>query len=479
MQQFFYLLWQVPYLSGCELMNPLLNPILLSQVLKSYITDPNRLKRFTNEKLEKYQKIQLKKIINYAYKVPMYRDKYKKAGLHPKDIKRIEDIEKLPFITKDDMREYSPNDITSPTFNKKNAIVSRTGGTTGESLAIYFDLYTVVKGMLGFVRALKMYGVDWRKTKMTLLIDLSERSFENEYFINSIFSAIKPVVSQKNIQIFDLFDTSSDVIKKIEEFQPEFIGGYPFAFIQLALLKNKGFGKKISPRCVLSSGSYFDSYSRKFVEKILDTKIYDFYAATETGPIAFECKNGNYHVHSDLVYPEFIMNGEHVSYGKPGTLIITKLYGRGTPIIRYAGIDDLVTPGEKCNCGLSGGIIKKIHGRKCDSILLPDGKMALPSLLDNVFGETVYELKANKIRRIQIIQHKIDSLELKILFDEDLRDIGPTSEEIFSLLKRKLLEKFDSGINLVITEVDKFDKKTPYFVSKIDRAKFVEKMYLV
>jgi phenylacetate-coenzyme A ligase PaaK-like adenylate-forming protein len=314
---------------------------------------------------------------------------------------------------------------------------------------------------------------------MTLLIDLSERSFENQYFVNSTFSAIKPIFSQKNIQIFDLFDTSSDVVKKIDKFQPEFIGGYPFAFIQLALLRNKGFGKNINPRCALSSGSYFDSYSRKFVEDALDTKIYDFYAATETGPIAFECKNGNYHVHSDLIYPEFIKNGEPVSYGEPGNLIITKLYGRGTPIIRYAGIDDLVTPEESCNCGVSGSIIKKIHGRKSDSIFLPDGKMALPSLIDDVFGDAISETKASKIRRIQIIQHKIDSLELKILFDEDLRNIGPSSEEIFSVLKRKLLEKFGSDIKLVIKEVVKFDKKDPYFITKIDRAKFVEKKYLV
>lgn len=460
-------------------MNPLLNPIFFSRLLKSYITDPSRLKRYTNEKLVKYQQVQLKKIVNYAYTVPVYRNKYKNMGVHPRDIKTIDDINKLPFITKDDMRKHLPNGIVSLNFNKKNAFIARTGGTTGESLALYFDLYTSIRAMLGFVRALKMYDINWRKAKMTLLIDLSERSFENEYIVNSTFSAIKPIFSLKNIQIFDLFDTSTDVVKKIDEFRPEFIGGYPFALIQLALLKEKGFGKNIIPRCVLSSGSYFDSSSRKFVEKALDTKIYDFYAATETGPIAFECKNGNYHVHSDLIYPEFLINGENVSYGEPGNLIITKLYGRGTPIIRYAGIDDLVTPEKSCNCGLSGSIIKKIHGRKSDSIFLPNGRMALPSLIDDIFGEAINETKANKIRRIQIIQHKIDNLEFKILFDEDLRNTGPSPEELFSVLKRKLSKKFGSDVKLVIKEVDKFDKKDPYFITKIDRVKFVEKKYLV
>ena len=123
-------------------MNPLLNPIFLSRLLKSYITDPSRLKRYTNEKLVKYQQVQLKKIVNYAYTVPVYRNKYKNMGVHPRDIKIIDDINKLPFITKDDMRKHLPNGIVSSDFNKKDAFIARTGGTTGESLALYFDLYT-------------------------------------------------------------------------------------------------------------------------------------------------------------------------------------------------------------------------------------------------------------------------------------------------------------------------------------------------
>lgn len=444
------------------------------------MVDPNRLQRLTNVELKTFQDKSLRKIVNYAYQVPLYRDKYKEAGIHPRDIKGIDDIGKLPFITKEDIRKYSPHNIVSSTFNKKSGIITRTGGSTGEPLLIYFDLYTVIKGMLGFVRALNEYEIDWKKTKMSLLIDLSDRSFENEYFINSIFTSIRPIFSQKNIQIFDLFKTSANVIKKIEKFQPEFIGGYPYALIQLALLRNKGYGKNISPRCILSSGSYFNDYSKKLVEETLNTKIYDFYAATESGPIAFECMNGNYHVHSDMIYPEFIMNGEHVSPGNSGTLVITKLYGAGTPIIRYTGIDDIVTTLKNdCCCGLAGILIKKIHGRKNDSILFPEGKMALPSFIDSILGEAFYETKSNKIRRIQIIQHDIDNLEMNVLFDKDLRNVGVSPEKIFDILKRKLLEKIGSKIHLEIIEVDSFNTKDPYFISKIDRSKFIEKEYLI
>ena len=70
-------------------------------------------------------------------------------------------------------------------------------------------------------------------------------------------------------------------------------------------------------------------------------------------------------------------------------------------------------------------------------------------------------------------------MEFKILFDEDLRNTGPSPEELFSVLKRKLSKKFDSDVKLVIKEVDKFDKKDPYFITKIDRVKYIKKKYLV
>lgn len=461
-------------------MNPLLNPLMLPQILKSYLEDPKRLKRIRQEDLEQYQNKSLRKIVDYAYTVPLYHEKYKKIGIHPRDIKSINDIKKLPVVTKEDIREFSPDGIISPHFNKKTAIMVSTGGSTGRSLPLYFDMYTVVKAMLGFVRAFREYGVDWRKTRMSLLIDLSENSFENTYFIKSIFSALKPVISQKNMQIFDLFSDPMNVIPEIDKFQPEFIAGYPYAFIQLAIFKKRGYGKNIAPQCMMSSGSYFDPYTRKTVEKVFDATVYDFYAATESGPLAFECKRGRYHVHSDLVFTEYLRDGEDVSSGEPGSLVVTKLYGRGTPIIRYTGIDDIVSrSNEPCDCGIISEVIERIHGRRTDSIVLPNGKLVLTSFFENIIGETVYELNSDKIRRIQILQHSMNRLEIKIQIDEKLRPVRPSVEELFRILKRKLHDRLGSDIDITITEVDSFNVKDAYLVSKIDKSKIIGDSYVL
>ena len=79
----------------------------------------------------------------------------------------------------------------------------------------------------------------------------------------------------------------------------------------------------------------------------------------------------------------------------------------------------------------------------------------------------------------QIIQNKIDNFEIRILFDKELRDIGTEPKKVFSILKKNLINKFGEKINVSVYEVDKFDSNDPYFISKIDRSKFQEKIYLV
>ena len=105
--------------------------------------------------------------------------------------------------------------------------------------------------------------------------------------------------------------------------------------------------------------------------------------------------------------------------------------------------------------------------------------MVFTSLFENILGESISEIKVNKIKRIQIIQHKIDAIELKIMFDEQLRDIGGSAEKIFSIIQKKLQSRLGSDIKIDIKEVSKFDAKDPYIISKINRSKFVEKMYIV
>jgi phenylacetate-CoA ligase len=419
-------------------------------------------------------------MLSHAYTVPLYREKYDAAGIHPGDIRGLQDIKRLPFITKEDLRNNFPNRVVSPSFQMRSAIVAATSGTTGRSLSLYVDLPTVIRSMLGFRRALLEHRIPWQKTRMSLLLDLSENSFENEYFMQSVLSVAKRILPMKQIQILSILCPPVDLIRQINAFEPEVILGYPFVIIQLAILKSRGQGERITPKWIGSSGAVFDSYSRRFVEEVFHTNLFDIYAATEAGIIAFECAEGRYHVCSDLVFLECLKNNDDAPFGQPGLLTVTKLYGKGTPLIRYQGIDDVVTfsPNDCC-CGLAGAVLEKIHGRKSDSIVLPDGRIVLISVFEHCIGESLYEIKVNKIRRIQIVQNKIDSIEMKILFDDHLRDVHCSADETLSLIHHKLQDRLGPHLEIRLTEVEKFEDKAPYILSTMDSTRALKDNFIV
>ncbi|MCK5261159.1 MAG: phenylacetate--CoA ligase family protein [Thermoplasmatales archaeon] len=453
-------------------MNPFKNPIFISKVLKSYLFDIDRLWRLNEYDLQKYRDKHLKKMVRFAYTVPVYHDKYKKAGVHPKDIEGVKDIKKLPLISKDEIKKYYPEGIISPKFRKGQLIEVTTSGTTGKSLSIYVDMFDIVMGLFGYIRTLKEYDINWRKDKITIIGDFAPHTVESGYINRGLIPNLKLDFLLKNIQWLNTNDKPSKLIEEIDRFKPVFIGGYVGMLGHLALLKEKGHGKNIKPKYIASTGTVLDKHLRKFIEETFDAFVFEAYGATESGPIAFQCRNGKYHIMSDLVYPEFLKDGKEVSSGEPGNLVITKLFGNGTPIIRYDAINDIVAPlYEKCDCGLSGDLITKIYGRDDLSLLLSDGKLLLPSSFGEIFSKILYELKANKIKGVKIIQQSLTKIEIQVVIDEELRNLGPSVEEIFSILKQGFQEKVGPQVEIFTKEVKKIDKQKPRIISKVDRSK--------
>jgi len=362
-------------------MNPFYNPLFLSKILKAYLFDINRLRRFDEFKLQKFRDKKFKRIIEFVYTVPLYYDNYKKAGIHPRDITKIKDIEKLPFITKQDIQKYYPDGIISKNVNKNQLVEVSTSGTTGKSLSIFVDMFDIVMGLFGYLRTIREYDLNWRKSRLTIIGDFASHTAESGYINKGLQPRVSSNFIFKNIQWLDTNADPKENLEKINKFKPDFIGGYVGMLGHMALLKEQGLGKDVNPKVIAATGSVLDADLRNYIEQSFHAKLYEVYGATETGPIAFECKDGGYHVMSDLLHLEFFKNDKPVISGDAGKLVVTKLFGRGTPIIRYDAINDIVSSTDKkCTCGLSGDLIEKIYGRTDLSLILPDGKVLMPSV---------------------------------------------------------------------------------------------------
>jgi len=453
---------------------------LIAAVIKNYLSDINRLESYDFDRIKKYRDRVFKNFINYAYTVPLYRIKYDEARVKTKDIRGINDIERLPIINREDLLKNFPKGLIPPGSEKNNVSVN-TSGSTRNPVSYYIDHFGTMKTLIIYVRELRRYGFKWNKSKISMIANFYSQTGPTRYFDTGATPTLKPFFSLANFQLINSDDDLKDMINRIDKFKPEFIAGFPGPLRHLALLRNRGYGKNIKPKCFISSGGVLDGYVKKDIEETFGARVFNLYGATESGPISFECKEGNFHINSDFIYLETVDSaGATISKGKSGRLLLTRLYGRGTPFIRYDGMGDIIKLKDgTCDCGLETEIIEKIHGRVKESIVLPDEKVIFPDALAEVPGKVMYMLKTEKIDRIQIVQNSLNKIEVLVIINEAERNVGASVEAFLNQLKVEYGKLFGSEVELEVKEVKKLiseegrEDSTPGILSRVDINKYV------
>ncbi len=461
-------------------MNSIPNLLFLLKSSKHNISQ-NLTLDFNKEKMEKYQTKKFKTMVKYALKTKLYSDKYKKANFKLDDIKSIEDVEKLPFISKQDLRDYKTEECLPKNFNLDKGFKVDTSGSTGKPVSVYRDINSLALEFSLATRPIKVYGLNPSKTKITNIGDFSiPNSYDEECVINGFYSYLGFLSHyiMKNVQTIYAGQDIKKIMEQLNSFSPDYICAYPSTLIGLMLLKNEGYGENVNPKYVASSGGVIDGYTKKQFENAFDTKIFDLYAATESGTVGFECPNGCYHVESDLLYIEVVdKNMEKVSPGEQGHIVITRLYYGGTPFIRYTGMDDIVTLSEgSCDCGWATQLLERVGGRSSDSIVLPDGRVFPPATFTLIPGEVAQDSGVDIVQRFQIIQHKKEDIEIKVIINDELREKVKSIKKILDEIKSRYQKVVGKKVNIKVKEVDKIVGKTAeegslssIVISKVDK----------
>jgi len=445
--------------------NPLFNPSIAFPFIKNYLFEPGRIERLSSTHLDRYKDRAFKALISYAYTVPVYYTKYHNAGVHPHDINHIGDITKLPMISRQEFRNHFPDKIVPSTFDKTKGHIICTGGTTGkyccnsgsQPVCIYTDLPTMLRGIGITLREQRAFKLNWRTTRIAHLGNFNPFKID-EVYERYVQNHLKTFFSFDNYLSMNASDPIHDIIKKLEEFKPDVIISYPTIFQELAFLKTKGFGQHIHPRILHVGGEILDTYTRWYVENIFGCKMYNVYASCEAGAnIAFECTERNWHIHSDFFHLEAIdKNNELVSPGERGRLVLTRLWKGATPIIRYTGMEDWVTlsDGKECGCGLRSPIFEKpVEGRIMSNIVLPNGTVYPPNAF-LFLTSVLIDFNTFKVKRFQIVQKTLNEIEILLVIDNDLRQIGPSVEKILRRIESVYAEIVGPEVKIVVKETD-------------------------
>lgn len=392
------------------------------------------------EDLEELQLKRLQYIVKKAFnKIEFYRKKYMAANVFPEDIETLEDIQKLPFITKDDLRETYPFGLLA--VNKKEIIeVHSSSGTTGKPVVSGYTEYDIKIWSETIARGLSMMGLGEHDIiQNTHGYGLFTGGFGVHYGSHKIGATIIPIsTGQTSRQISMLNDLGTTGII--------FTPSYGLYLAEIA--KKEGYNpKEFGLKAIGFGAEGWSEELRNKIEEAYEAKAYNIYGLTELmGPgIAVECKMQNgLHLAEDVYYPEIIDSHtlKQVEEGQKGELVLTNLYREGMPIIRFRTKDITAIHYDKCECGRTLARMERISGRSDDMIKVK-GVAIFPSQIEKAL------LKIGHVEphyMIIVTRPKIlDEIEVQV---EVSQDIFFDNIKEMDNVKKKISQSISSEIGI-------------------------------
>lgn len=333
------------------------------------------------EEIKKLQSVKLVKQVKHVYEnVPYYRGLMDKKGVRPEDVRGIEDLSKLPFLSKSDLRETYPYGMLAVPVSDCVRIQS-TSGTTGKRVIAYYTKEDVDLWEDCCARAIVAAG----GTKDDVLqVAYGYGLFTGgaglhggSHKVGCLTLPMSSGNTERQIQF--MMDLKSTIICCTPSYAA-YIG---------ETLKEQGYKPEDN---FLKAGIFgaepWTEEMRRDIEKSLGIKAYDIYGLTETsGPgVAFECEEQKgMHINEDHFIAEIIDpdTGEVLPDGSKGELVFTSLDKKAFPLLRYRTRDICVLSREKCSCGRTFVRMAKPMGRS-DDMLIIRGVNVFPSQVETV-----------------------------------------------------------------------------------------------
>ena len=395
----------------------------------------------TIEKLKEYQEKKLRNIIQFCYdNISYYRRIFKSNSLKVEDIHSIEDLIKLPILTKDIIRKYQ-KDFIHDSLKNIDYFKCTTGGSTGSPLHYLMSkndqvLGTAIKyanwGYAGYKLGDKFVVV--AGTQLIPTTGSKSKNKIRSYFMNRL------TYSSFNLN----YDYMKKIIMELNRFKPKYIRGYASSiYLYAKFLNENDMNIEFKINGIFTTAEILPEYQRKIIEKAFDCKVFDHYGLNDGGVSSYECRIHN-GLHIDMIRSIMEIvdeNGNQQKSGAEGKILATSLHNYAFPFIRYDTGDIGILSDIKCECGRNYPVLKKIVGRTTDYLKFRNGAIIGAPILTVLFGK--YD-----IIQYQIIQSEDDRLLIYIIkgpsFSKD------NEEEI-----RKIFYKHIGNIDIEIKYVNK------------------------
>lgn len=392
------------------------NPLLLAYRGESAILSNFRKFRLmwwaSRELIEAHQLSRLKKLLLHAANSSeFYRKRFQEVGFLAAEVKSLNDVSVLPFLTKGDLNS-SMAEILSTRYKRVELVESSTGGSSGVPLTFYRDReVTAVRrsqdyffnARLGIYPGMKRAWV-WGSPLDALQLEKFKARVANFLGDRAIY-----------FYSFDATqETSKQFLEAINLHHPKAIFAYPNMLAAMAELARDSNIKMRKVGRVIVTAEPLYGWQRELFAEVFGAETYERYGSREIGTVASE---GYDHVGMHIFEPTYYLevideNGLPVQYGQMGELVVTDLYNRAMPLIRYRTGDMVRIEEASARSGTCWRRITAVGGRVVDLVYRLDGS--------RIAGEAIImSLRTAGVRnKVQVVQNTPQSLTVKHLYSE-------------------------------------------------------------
>ena len=403
-------------------------------IMKRYYQE--EIETASREQIREWQSERLVKQVKHVWdNVPFYRKRMEEAGLTPDDIKSVDDLHKLPFITKDDLRDCYPTGLVAKPLSECVRIQS-TSGTTGKRVVAFYTQHDIDLWEDCCARAIVAAGgtnedvcqVSYGYGLFTGGSGLNGGSHK----VGCLTLPMSSGNTERQIQF--MTDLGSTIICCTPS----------YAAYLAESINERGVKDQIKLKAGIFGAEAWTEEMRHDIENQLGIKAYDIYGLTEiSGPgVSFECEEQKgMHVNEDHFIAEVInpKTGEVLPDGEKGELVFSCITKEAFPLLRYRTRDICILSHEKCSCGRTHVRMTKPLGRS-DDMLIVKGVNVFPSQIETVLLNKGYP--AN----YQIIVDRVnnsDTIEVQVemtaeMFSDNVGTISAKEKDLVDALKAML-----------------------------------------
>ncbi|MDR0657824.1 MAG: phenylacetate--CoA ligase [Mediterranea sp.] len=408
------------------------------------------------ESLRKMQCIRLRKMVEYVYhNTPFYRKKMQEMGITPDDINDVDDIVRLPFTTKYDLRDNYPFGLCAVPMSQIVRIHA-SSGTTGKPTVVGYTRKDLAGWTECLSRCFFAYGADKSDFfQVAYGYGLFTGGLGAHYGAENIGASVIPMSSgNTEKQITLMHDFGATVLCCTPS----------YALFIADAIRDSGISRdELKLKIGVFGAEPWTENMRKEIEDKLGIKAYDIYGLSEiAGPgVGYECEcQDGTHLNEDHFFPEIIdpLTLQPVKPGKTGELVFTHLTKEGMPLLRYRTKDLTALHYEPCKCGRTLVRMDRILGRS-DDMLIIRGVNVFPSQFESVILE-MEEFEPHYLLTVDRINNT-DRMELKV----EVRP-GFYSDEINKMLalRKKLTARLQSvlglGVDVKLVEPRTIERST-------------------